>query len=76
MIGTGSSQNDDGAGKGRFRLLTISDKVLVLGDRARLGDVPRQAGLGPLGITHIRACLIYYGDNVDSDHGGVGENRE
>lgn len=32
--------------------------------------------MGPLGITHVGACLVGDGDGVDGDQGGVGKYRE
>ena len=53
-------EHDAGARKGPFGLLAVVDVVGVVGDRARLCDVPWRAGLGVLGIAHVGAGLIVY----------------
>lgn len=59
-----------------FCLLTVSDEVFVVCDGAGFGYVPWDAWLWSLWIAHIGTGLVGYGNGVESDDGGVGEDGE
>lgn len=69
-------QYNDRASKGTLGLLAISNEAFIVRNGARLCDVPWRAWLGPSGVTHVRAGLIYKRDGVKSNESGVGEDGE
>ena len=67
------AEHDACADEGGFGLKAVVDVVRVVGDGARLGDVPRGSGLWVLRIAHVAATLVIDGDGEECDQEGVGE---
>lgn len=64
-------QENDGDGKGAFRLHAIAPEAGTDRGTAGFGDVPWRTRLGLLRVGHVRRGLVADANGVEGDEGGV-----